>query len=135
MHHDENGVGRVPIVEERIVVDKVAAISDRVRVRTTVETREVMVEDVLQRGQLDIERATVNREVDRVPPPREEGDITIISIVEERLLKRMFVVEEIRVRQTTTSEAVSLPTTVRAMRATIEHPEEPPIEGRRKWQI
>lgn len=126
---------RVPIIEEQVVVDKIAVVTDRIRVSTSVETRDVVVEDILRRGDLGIERMAVNREVATAPPPREDGDLLVISIVEERLVKRLFVVEEVRIRQTTTSEAVSLPTTLRSTRATVEHPEQSTTGGRLKWQI
>ena len=135
MHSDEDGESRIPIVEERVVVDKVAAVTDRVRVGTTVETREVLIDDTVRRGRLSIERTTMDREVDEAPPPREEGDMLVVSIVEERFVKRLFVIEEVHIRQTTTSEAVSLPVTLRTMRATIEHSEQSQTEGRLKWQI
>ena len=130
-HSDEH----IPLIEERIVVDKVAAVTDRVRVSTTVETRDVIVEDVVERGALNVERVAVDREVSAAPPPRQEGNLLVISVVEERLVKRLFVVEEVRIRQTTTSETVSLPSTVRSTRATIEHPQEPTTGGSLKWQI
>ena len=132
---DDDGESRIPIVEEQVVVDKVAAVTDCIRVATTIETREVVIEDILRRGRLDIERMTLDREVREAPPLRQDGDLLIISVVEERLVKRLFVVEEVRVRQTDTSQAVSVPTTLRSMRATIEHPEPSTTGGRLKWQI
>ena len=125
----------IPIVEEQVVVEKVVGVTDRVRVSTTTESREVIVEDVLRHGTLGIERLAVDREVADAPPPRHDGDLLVISLVEERLVKRLFVIEEVRIRQTTTREAVSLPTTLRKTRVTVEHPEEPTTGGPLKWQI
>ena len=133
--HPDDEMTRVPIIEEQVVVEKIEAVTDRIRVSTTVDTREVLVEDTVSRGNLTFERMTMNREVSEAPPPREEGDLLVISVVEERLVKRLFVVEEVRIRQTTTNEAVSLPTTLRSMRATVEHPEKTITGGRLKWQI
>ena len=132
---DDSDEKRIPLVEERVVVDKVAAVTDHLRVSTTVENRDVIVEDVVERGALDVERVAVDREVSAAPPLRQEGNLLVISIVEERLVKRLFVIEEVRIRQTTTSEAVSLPSTVRTMRATIEHAEKLTTGGPLKWQI
>lgn len=115
---------RVPILEESVTVDKVGVRTDAVRVRTSVDEREVMVEDALDRGTLKVERVRMDRPVDAAPPPREEGATTIISLVEERLVveKRLFVVEEIHITREQTQERVAIPVTLRTTRATIERP-------------
>lgn len=120
MTSTDDDSARIPVIEEQVFVEKVAAITDRVRVTTRVETRDLVVEEMLRRGSLDIERTEADREVLEAPAPRHEGDALVISLVEERLVKRLFVVAEVRVRQTTTSETVSLPATVRTMHATVE---------------
>ena len=114
----------LPLVEEALSVDKVAVVSDRVRVVTSVETRDVVAEETLERGVLRVERVATERAVDAAPPPREEGDTLIVSLVEERLVveKRLFVVEEIHVTRERESEHVSVPVTLRATRASVERP-------------
>ncbi len=131
MYPDDQNHTRVPIAEERVVVDKVASVTDRVRISTIIETRDVTVDEIIRRGAIAIERTALDREVSAAPPPRHEGDLLVISVVEERLVKRLFVVEEVLIRQTTTSEAVSLPATLRTMRATVEHDEDPTSTGGR----
>lgn len=115
---------RVPIVEEDVRVDKVEVVSDRVRVATATDTRQVIARDAVERGALRVERVAVERPVDAAPPPRTEGDTTVISLVEERLVveKRLFVVEEIRVTLDRRREQVAIPVTLRSTRATVEHP-------------
>ena len=121
---------RVPLIAEEAAIDKVEVVSDRVRVRTSIEARDVLAEDMLDRGALRVERVAVERQVDAPPPPRTEGDTTVISLVEERLVveKRLFVVEEVRVTLDRTREHVAVPVTLRATHATIEHPLEPSTE-------
>jgi stress response protein YsnF len=53
---------------------------------------------------------------------RTEGDVTIVSIIEERLVveKRLFVVEELHLRRTSVVEQVELPTTLRRMSVSVE---------------
>ncbi len=46
----EGDTTRIPIIEEQVVVDKVVTTTDRTRVSTTVDAREVVVEDTLRRG-------------------------------------------------------------------------------------
>ena len=122
---------RVPIFEEAVTIDKVDVQTDAVRVRTSVDQREVLVEDVVERGALRVERVSVDRAVDTAPPPREEGATTIISLVEERLVveKRLFVVEEIHITREQTQERVAIPVTLRTTRATIERPMDEPATG------
>lgn len=113
----------VPLVEERLHVGKVAVETDHVRVHTVVDEHVVTVRDTVERGTLEVERISMEREVTVAPPSREEGDVLVVPVVEERLVveKRLFVVEEVRIRRTTTTEAVSLPTKLRTMRAVVEH--------------
>jgi stress response protein YsnF len=122
---------RVPIFEESVTVDKVAVKTDALRVRTSVDQREVLVEDVVDRAILRVERVSVDRAVDVAPPPREEGATTIISLIEERLVveKRLFVVEEIHITREQTQERVAIPVSLRTTRATIEHPSGEPTTG------
>ena len=123
---------RVPIIEETISVDKVAVQTDAVRVHTFVDQREVLIEDVAERGVLKVERISIDRAVDVAPLPRQEGATTIISLVEERVVveKRLFVVEEIHVTREQTQERVAIPVTLRTTRATIERPmDEPTTES------
>lgn len=112
----------IPLVEERLHIGKVQAETDRIRVRTVVDEHTVDVRDTVERGTLEVERVPMQREVSEAPPSREEDGVLIVPVVEERLVveKRLFVVEEVRIRRTTTTESVSLPTTLRTMRAVVE---------------
>ena len=57
-----------------------------------------------------VERHLVNKQIDTPPPVRSEGDITIIPIVEERLVaeKKLFLVEELRIIRSANAEAISI---------------------------
>lgn len=113
---------RVALSEERLVVGTAAVKTDHVRVRTVVEDHLTSVEQELVFGQLDVARITVDYAVSAAPAPRQEGDTLVISLVEERLVveKRLFVVEEVRVTRSARVEAVSIPVTLRRMRAVVE---------------
>ncbi len=113
----------IPLFEEQLSVGKTEVVTDRLRVSTTVEERPVLIEDVVERGNLRVERIAVDRAVAEAPEPRQEGDVLIVSIVEERLVveKRLFVVEELHIIRSSTVERVAIPETIRTMRATVEH--------------
>lgn len=113
---------RIPIVEEQLSVGRKRTETDRVRVRTVVDTEDVIVEDLLRVGRLDVTRVAVDREVAQAPEPYRDGDTLVIPVVEERLVieKRLFVVEELRVTSSSQDEAVSIPMSLRRTRAVVE---------------
>lgn len=113
---------RIPIVEEKAHLSKRNIETERVRVRTIVDTHDALVSDTLAIEAIEIERRPADRPVPAAPPPRQQGDETIISVVEERLVvtKQLYVVEEVVVRRSATQQSVSAPVTLRAMRAVVE---------------
>lgn len=115
----------IPLVAELAHIGKRQIETDRVRVRTRVETVDTQLQDQVAHQALSVERRPVERAVDVAPPPREEGDATIISLVEERLVvsRQLFVVEEVVMRRTTAYEPVTMPVQLRRMRADVEHPD------------
>lgn len=118
----DRGELRVPVVEEELHVGRREVETDRVRVRTRVDAREVMIEEQLETGRLDVRRVPAEREVEAAPPSRWDGDVLIVPLVEERLVveKRLFVTEELHIRRVAEREDVRIPATVRALRAEVE---------------
>lgn len=112
----------IPLVEERAVVDKHVRETGRVRVRTSVERREELVEDELVHEEVEVERVAVGREIDAMPEIRREEDLTIVPVVEEVLVveKKLVLVEEIHLRRTRRTERVSETVPLAAQRAEIE---------------
>ena len=112
----------VPIVQEEAFLTKQLVETEQVRVRTSVEAEHVLVRDTVSREQIQVTHVAVDREVAVAPQVREENGVTIIPVLEERLVveKRLFLVEEIHVRRTAAVEPVTLPTTLRRTRVDIE---------------
>lgn len=119
---EEQEQAAIPLVEERVVTSKRLVETGRVRVQTVVDEREDMVREQLGRIEVDVERVPVNQEVDEVPPVREDGDVTIIPVVEEVLVvtKKLVVTEEIRIRRRKTMEEHSEPVMLRSQRVVVE---------------
>jgi len=111
----------VPLVEEWATVGKSRVETGRVQVRTRVEQRQELVEGELVHEEVEIERVPVGRPVDGVPDVRQEGDLTIVPVVEEVLVveKRLVLVEEIHLRRVRRTEHVAQPVTLAAQRAEI----------------
>lgn len=107
-----------------------------VRVRVVTDEGPVLYPVALEAETVDVTRHPVEREVEAVPDMREEGDVTIIPVVEERavLVTKLFLVEEIHIRRTRMTETVEVPVTLRRQRAVVEQLEPGaagpgPVEG------
>jgi uncharacterized protein (TIGR02271 family) len=118
----EGEVERIPIVEEQATIAKRAVEGGRVRVHVGVEEREQMLRETLSHEEVEVERVPVDREVSAMPAIREEGDVTIVPVVEEILVveRRLRLKEELHIRKVRRTEEVEVPVTVRATRATVE---------------
>ena len=110
----------IPIVEERPVVEKEEITTGRVHVSTRTEERLVRVEDTLRKTIVDVQHVPIDTFVDVEPQPREEGDVLIIPVVEEVLIKRLLLKEELRITRTSTLEAVERDVTLRVMHADVQ---------------
>ena len=92
----------IPVVEERLEVSRERVETGRVRISKSVESREVVVDDPLKREKVRVEHVPINQVVTGdVPQVREEGDITVIPILEERVVTRteLVLVEEVRIHR------------------------------------
>ena len=113
---------RVPIIEEEAHLSKHKVALEHVNIRTSVEEEDVIVRDVVSRERLDITRVPKDEQVAQAPSVRIEGDVTIVPVVEERLVveKRLFLVEELHVRRVEQAEEITVPTTLRRTRVDID---------------
>jgi uncharacterized protein (TIGR02271 family) len=92
----------IPVVEERLEVARERVETGRVRISKSVEAREVVVDDPLKRETVRVEHVPINQVVTgAVPQVREEGDVTVIPILEERIVTRteLVLVEEVRIHR------------------------------------
>ncbi|ANY81563.1 hypothetical protein BB934_12150 [Microvirga ossetica] len=112
----------IPIVEEEARIAKRQVASGRVIVKTTVDTEERILKEMLSLETVEVERIPVNRVVDTIPQIRTDGDVTIVPVFEERLVveKQLVLVEEVRIRRTASVENVEVPITLRKERAAVE---------------
>ena len=112
----------IPILQEEAHIAKRSVDTERVNVRTFAEEREVVVRDEVSRQQVEVTRIPVDREVAEAPLVRTEGDLTIVPVLEERLVveKRLFLVEELHLRRITTTTQMEVPTSVRRTRVDVD---------------
>jgi stress response protein YsnF len=111
----------IPIVEETLDVSKRMVETARVRVNTTVERRIDIARAVLEHEEVEIRRVVRDEAVSAPPPVRQEGNVTIVPIVEERLVveKKLFLVEEIHLKRVHKAQEFSQPVELARQRAEV----------------
>jgi stress response protein YsnF len=77
-----------------------------VRISTRTHEREALVDENLARERIEIETVPVGLRIDAVPEVRQEGDTTVVPVVEEVLVieRRLMLKEEIRIKRVRTTE-------------------------------
>lgn len=111
----------IPLVEEEISVSKRKSRAGRVRVETRTEQVDELVGADLTSSEVEVERVPIDREVDRAPEIRTEGDVTIVPVLEEVLVveKRLVLKEELHIKRRHTTESVEIPVSVKKQKAVI----------------
>ena len=102
---NDQGETVIPLAGEEVAVSKRVVETRRIGVhRLTREQTEVVAEPLAE-DTVEIARVPIGREVEAMPPIREEGDTLVIPVLEERLVveRRLFLKEELRVRRVRTS--------------------------------
>ena len=96
-----SGEPHIPLHAEDLTVSKLQVADDIVRVRTVTREHETFVEETLNHERVEIERVPIGRQIEAIPPVRQEGDTTILSVVEETLVieRRLILKEEIYIRR------------------------------------
>lgn len=112
----------LPVMEEQVSVTAQRQVRGRVRVTTRTETLEASLPVDLSEVNVEVTRVPVDRAVDHQPDVVTDGDLTIVPVVEERLVvtRQLFVREEIHIRRTEHHETVDVPVTTRRQVADID---------------
>jgi stress response protein YsnF len=89
----------IPVVRETIRVGKRVREVGKTAVRVRPRQKQQIVDVPVAREEVHVARVRVNRFVDAPPPVRQEGDVTIVSVVEEVVVvqKRLRVKEELHI--------------------------------------
>jgi uncharacterized protein (TIGR02271 family) len=89
----------IPVIEDQLEIHReLVDTGHTLRLRKRVEQVNVAFDERLSRDHVEVERHPMGRVVESIPPVRSEGDVIIVSVVEERLVtrKELVLVEEIR---------------------------------------
>src|SRR6516164_3547435 len=109
-NEDRSACGGTPddatlrLLAEELAVAKEKVETGRVRISTRTREREELVDEDLAREHVEIETVPVGLRIDAVPEVRQEGDTTIVPVVEEILVveRRLLLKEEIRIKRVRT---------------------------------
>jgi uncharacterized protein (TIGR02271 family) len=96
----------IPVFEEEFSVAKRVVETARVRVSRVTHDHQQLVDELLNHEKVEVERVPVDRPIETMPSIRQEGDVTIIPVVEEVLkVERCLVLkEEVHIRRIKTTE-------------------------------
>jgi uncharacterized protein (TIGR02271 family) len=89
----------IPVIEEHLEIQKRQVVTGVVRVEKTVQTANALVNQELVRETVSVTHVPINQELAEPAVMRQEGDTTIIPVMEEILVvsKRLILKEEIRI--------------------------------------
>jgi len=94
------------LLAEDATVSRRVIETGRVRVAKVTRTRDHIIDESLASTRFEISRIPVGRLIDAMPPIKEDGDLTIVPIVEETFVveRRLMLKEELHIRRVQTSE-------------------------------
>jgi uncharacterized protein (TIGR02271 family) len=103
-----DGVGTIPVAAETARLEKRVVETGRAAIHKSVSERDEVVDALLARHDVRVERVPVDRVVTELPVVRQEGDTWVVPILEERLVieKQLVLKEELRIKTQTRHEAV-----------------------------
>lgn len=117
----DTGEPAIRLHAEDITVARRSVAGDTVRVETTTRMRDHHIDEPHLHTRVQVERIPIGRIVAAVPPVREEGDTTILPVVEEIILveRRLILKEEVHVRRVRVAERHSQTVTTREQTAEV----------------
>lgn len=111
----------IPLVQEELDVQRRKVETGKVQIKINVHEREELIDEPLLREEVKVEQVPVHRLVDSPPAVRQEGEVTIIPLVEEVLVveKRLMLREEVRVLKTVSEVREPQRVTLRSEQAAV----------------
>ena len=92
----------IPVIQEELLVGKKMVETGKVYISKKVYEEEFIQNEPVTSEEVIVERKEINQYIDVAPPAvRQEGDITIISVIKEVLVveKRLMLVEELHIKK------------------------------------
>ena len=123
----------IPLLTEQLVVEKRRVETARVIATVTTRNHEQVIREDLVHERVEVERVPIGRTVTAFPPVREEGDTTIIPVVEEVLVieRRLVLKEEVHLRRVRVVETHEATVATRSQDVVVtrdeQHPPSPEV--------
>jgi uncharacterized protein (TIGR02271 family) len=119
----------VPLLADRLSVERRRVETGRVIATVTTHHHEQVIKEDLVHEGVEVDRVPIGRTVDAIPPIREEGDTTIIPVVEEVLVveRRLILKEEVHLRRVRIKETHSVAIVTRSQDAVVTRSEKHPL--------
>ena len=91
----------VPVYVEEAVISKKQVATGRVRVATVTRLHEEVIDELLSRERVEVERRPVGKRIEAMPRVREEDGIIIVPVVEEEIVveRHLVLKEEVYIRR------------------------------------
>jgi uncharacterized protein (TIGR02271 family) len=111
----------IPLFEEELSVSRRVVPTSRVQVCRVTHSHEQLVDELLERERVEVERVAIDKPIDYMPSVREEGDCLVFPVVEEVLkIERVLVLkEEVRIRRVKGTERYQERVTLRKQEAVV----------------
>ena len=118
---DQSADRKLNLLAEELHVGKETVEAGRLRVSKQTRTRDAVVDENLLHERAEIVRVPIGRQIFEMPPIRQEGETTIVPIVEEILFteRRLMLKEELRLTRRRTMEHFQETVTLRYQEAVI----------------
>lgn len=113
----------IPVVEEFVEIDTKLTEKETIKISKNVSQEEIDISIPLITESFDIERVPVERYVDVKPEISIEGDLIVIPVIKEVIVKRYQVTEEIRLHRKATESQFEETVLVKKEEVTIEKKE------------
>lgn len=112
---------RIPLYEEKLSIARRVVESGRVQVSRTTQSHQQPVDELLGHDEVEVERHAVGQPIDSMPSIRQEGDVTIVPVVEEvlKIERRLVLKEEVRIRRVQRTERYQDTVTLRKQEAVV----------------
>src|SRR6185437_6429508 len=100
------GEPALQLLAENVTISRRSAAGDTVRAETVTRTRDRHIDESLSHVRVEVDRVPIEQPITAVPPIREEGDTTFLSVVEEIIVieRRLILKEEVRIRHVHVTE-------------------------------
>jgi uncharacterized protein (TIGR02271 family) len=123
----------IPVFEEELSVAKRVVETARVRVSRVTHQHQQLVDELLQHEKVEVEHVPIDHPIEAMPSIRQEGDVTIIPVVEEvlKVERHLVLKEEVHIRRIKQTERYQESVTLRRQEAVVsrlplEQPAVPP---------